>query len=113
MNITDEGKLRRVMSWLAVILVACMTMVFFAIICMRGIQDRAWVTVTQQHFAAVVGLPAAAVAALFLVLVLRMADGPIVVEIGPLKFKGAAAPIVFWLICFLAMALAIRMVWAL
>src|SRR5271163_3827943 len=76
MNITDEGKLRRVMSWLAVILVACMTMVFFAIICMRGIQDRAWVTVTQQHFAAVVGLPAAAVAALFLVLVLRMADGP-------------------------------------
>lgn len=98
------------MSWVATFLVGAMAAVFFGIICVRGIEQRAWVEVTQKHFAAIVGLPAA-VAALFLVLVLRMADGPIEVEIGPLKFKGAAAPIVFWLLCFLVMAFAIKMVW--
>lgn len=104
--------LQKFMSWVAVILVTCMTGLFFWIIIRRGIQEGAWLKVTQEHFAAVVGLPAAAVGALFLVLVLRMASGPIEVDIGALKFKGAAAPIVFWLLCFLAMASAIKMLWS-
>ncbi|HUA96909.1 MAG TPA: hypothetical protein VMA34_01125 [Terracidiphilus sp.] len=107
-----ESKLRITMSWIAVALVTCMTVGFFAIIIIRGILEGAWLKVTQDHFAAIVGLPAAAVAALFLVLVLRIADGPIEVEIGALKFKGAAAPIVFWLLCFFVIASAIKMLWA-
>lgn len=111
MSVDNEDKLRRIMSWVAVVLATGLALVFFGIICGRGIQSGAWVTTTQQHFAGVVGLPAAAAASLFLVIVLRMVDGPLEVELGPLKFKGAAAPIVFWLLCFLAMALAIKMVW--
>jgi hypothetical protein len=53
----------------------------------------------------------ATLAALFLVLVLRMAAGPIEVKMGGLEFKGAAAPIVFWLICFLAIAISIKSLW--
>jgi hypothetical protein len=52
-----------------------------------------------------------AIAALFIVLVLRIAAGPIEVELGPLKFRGAAAPVVFWLICFVAIALMIKLLW--
>ena len=88
-----------------------MTTFFFWIIAKRGIDESAWLEITKAHFAAVVGLPAAAVGALFLVLVLRMADGPIEFELGAMKFKGAAAPIVFWLLCFFVIATAIKTVW--
>jgi hypothetical protein len=111
MDEKEMSLLQKAMSWIAVCLVTGLAVTFFGIVCRRGIQEGAWIKVTQEHFAAIVGLPAAAVGALFLVLVLRMTSGPIEVELGTLKFKGAAAPIVFWLFCFLAMATAIKMVW--
>jgi hypothetical protein len=107
-----ESRLRQIMSWVAVGLVTCMAIFFFGLIGRRGMEEHAWLKVTQDHFAAVVGLPASAVGALFLVLVLRMADGPIEFEVGAVKFKGAAAPIVFWLLCFLGIASAIKMLWS-
>jgi hypothetical protein len=100
------------MRWIAVGLVTLLSIYFFGIIGWRGVQNGYWIKNTQDHFAAIVGLPAAAVGSLFLVLVLRLTTGPIEVEIPGLKFKGAAAPIVFWLVCFLAMAYAIRMLWS-
>lgn len=101
-----------VMSWMAVGLVTCVAIAFFGVILFRGMKQEAFLKVAQEHFAAIVGLPAAAVAALFLVLVLRIADGPIEVELGALKFKGAAAPIVFWLVCFLGISSAIKLLWS-
>jgi hypothetical protein len=106
-----RDRLQYVMSWVAVSLITAMALSFFARIVWLGWKEKAWYRVSQDHFAAVVGLPAAAVAALFLVLVLRIASGPIEVEFGSLKFKGAAAPIVFWLLCFLAIAGSIKMLW--
>jgi hypothetical protein len=112
MTAAHEDLLRFTMSWIAVVLVTCIAVIFFWIIVRRGLQERAWLETTKHNFAAIVGLPAIAVAALFLVLVLRMADGPIEVTIGnSLAFKGAAAPIVFWVVCFLAMASALKMLW--
>jgi hypothetical protein len=108
----EDSWLRKIMSWVAVGLVTCMTIFFFVIVSRRGMEEHAWLKVTQDHFAAIVGLPASAVGALFLVLVLRMAEGPIEFEVGAVKFKGAAAPIVFWLLCFLGMASAIKMLWS-
>lgn len=108
----QNSRIQVVMSWIAVGLVTCIAIVFFAIILLRGMQQQAFLKVTQDHFAAIVGLPASAVASLFLVLVLRIAEGKIEVEIGALKFKGAAAPIVFWLVCFLGMSGAIKLLWA-
>ncbi len=104
-------ELQQTMSWIAVGLVTLMTLLFFWIIMRRGLKQGAWLKVTEAHFAAVVGLPAAAVGSLFLVLVLRITEGPISVKLGSVQFEGAAAPIVFWNLCFLAMAYAIRMLW--
>ena len=99
------------MAWLAVIATALFAAAVFAIVLWRGFKDQAWLTVAQKQFAAVIGLPTAAIAALFIVLVLRIAAGPIEVELGPLKFKGAAAPVVFWLISFVAIAMMIKLLW--
>ena len=79
------------MAWLAVIATASLAVAAFALVLWRGFTDQAWLNIAQQHFAAVIGLPMSAIAALFIVLVLRIAAGPIEVELGPLKFRGAAA----------------------
>jgi hypothetical protein len=109
---SSEDRLRIVMAWLAVVGTAFLGVSAFTLVLWRGFRDQAWVSTAQQHFAAVIGLPMSAIAALFIVLVLRIASGPIEVELGPLKFKGAAAPVVFWLICFIAIALMIKLLWA-
>ena len=106
-----EDRLRIVMAWLAVIATALFAAAVFAIVLWRGFKDQAWLTVAQKQFAAVIGLPTAAIAALFIVLVLRIAAGPIEVELGPLKFRGAAAPVVVDLFCCYRPALMIKLLW--
>jgi hypothetical protein len=108
---SPEDRLRIVMAWLAVVATAFLGVAAFTLVLWRGFRDQAWLSIAQQNFPAVIGLPMSAIAALFIVLVLRIAAGPIEVELGPLKFKGAAAPVVFWLICFLAIALMIKLLW--
>jgi hypothetical protein len=49
----------------------------------------------------------AAGAALFVVLVLRAAAGPIEFEVLGLKFRGASGPVVLWIPCFLAIVVGI------
>jgi hypothetical protein len=52
-------------------------------------------------------LPSAARVALSLVLLLRAASGNIEIKTLGSEFKGAAAPMVMWILCFLAITLAI------
>jgi hypothetical protein len=83
----------------------------FLRICALREDQELWIPVAKQHFAAIVGLPMAALASLIIVLVLRVSAGPIEVEAWGLKFKGASAPIVFWILCFLAISASIKMLW--
>jgi hypothetical protein len=65
----------------------------------------------DEHPAAMLGLPLIAIGALCLVLILRGTSGPIELEVLGLKFKGAAGPIIMWVLTFLAMALAVKLLW--
>lgn len=60
-----------------------------------------------------VGVPFSAIIAYVLVSVLEHTRGRIEFEVLPLKFKGPSGPIVFWVIVFLELIVAIRMTWAL
>jgi hypothetical protein len=88
----------------------------FAVIFLYGsvvsMMTQGWtLEIAQKHFAASVGLPFAALAPLCLVSVLKIRSGPIELEAWGLKFKGAATPIVFWMLIFLAIASSIKMLW--
>jgi Mn2+/Fe2+ NRAMP family transporter len=72
---------------------------------------RDWEETLREHFAAIVGLPGAAVVAFILVVFLRQTDGPIEFEGLGFKFKGAAGQVAMWVICFLAIAGAIHLCW--
>jgi hypothetical protein len=100
---SSEDRLRIVMAWLAVVGTAFLGVSAFTLVLWRGFRDQAWLSTAQQHFAAVIGLPMSAIAALFIVLVLRIASGPIEVELGPLKFnrcRGTCSVLVDLLYCY-------------
>jgi hypothetical protein len=107
----DEGKFRLIAGSIVTGVVTIFSIAIFSLILWRDYKEGVWYEVAKQHFAAVIGLPMAAVASLFVVLVLRISSGPIEFEGASFKFKGAAAPIVFWLFCFLGIAAAIKLLW--
>ena len=65
----------------------------------------------KQHFVAIIGLPLAAVASLFLVFVLEQAHGPIEFEGLGLKFKGASGPLIFWVLVYITISLSLKALW--
>lgn len=67
--------------------------------------------IAKSHFAAIVGLPTAAVFSAFLVVVLQQASGPVKFEGLGFKFEGTSGQVVLWIFCFLAVAAAIKLLW--
>lgn len=68
-------------------------------------------SIVTQHFAAVFGLPFAALLAAFIVVALRHAEGPLKFEGLGFKFEGGSGEVVLWVLCFLAIATALRLLW--
>lgn len=68
-------------------------------------------SIMLKQFVAVVGLPSAALASLFLVMFLEQTSGPIEFEGLGFKFKGASGPVVLWVFCFLAIVASIKLLW--
>ena len=109
--VDHKKKIVRVFTWIAASLITLFSVYTFYIIAKRGFDDKVWLPIAVKHFPAVVGLPMAAIASLFIVMVLEYVSGPIEFEILGLKFKGAAGQIVFWILCFLTIVLAIKLLW--
>lgn len=57
------------------------------------------------------GMPYAAFFAYFMVITLESGRGPIEVELSGLKFKGAAGPLIFWLLIFLSVQFGFHLFW--
>ena len=106
-----EENLRKLLSWAAVLAVILYGVLLFALFLIRGVGDKQMDELVLTHYPTVVGLPSAAAAALFIVLVLKAAAGPIEFDALGFKFKGASGPVVLWVMCFLAIVLAIRVLW--
>ena len=110
-EIAAEKRFRSVAVWVLLVMMVIICGSVFIGFARSAKIEEFWIPIAKEHFSAIVGLPMAALAALCIVLVLRISSGPLEFEGWGLKFKGAAAPIVFWLLCFLAMAGAIKLLW--
>ncbi|NNU66537.1 hypothetical protein G9X67_14760 [Rhizobium sp. WYCCWR 11152] len=64
-----------------------------------------------DRFPVIVGLPFAAAFSLFLVVFLRQTTGPIEAKVAGFEFKGQSGPVVLWILCFLAIAASIKILW--
>jgi len=96
---------------IGIVSVILFAVVFFGRIAWLAINTDIWTPIGQKHFAAVVGLPAAAIASFLLVIILETIKGNIEFEVLQFKFKGASGPIIMWILCFLTMSFAIWLLW--
>ena len=64
-----------------------------------------------NHYAVFLTVPCAAFAALLLVVIFDEAYGDIKFSIWELKFEGASAPLILWILCFLSIILSVKMLW--
>jgi len=107
-----EEALRKYMSWGGMCgAVVFAVMFFFGVV--EYFYNGLWDQISASHFASLVALPGAAFTSFFVVLVLRTVAGPIEFSVFKFEFKGASGPIVMWVLCFLAITLALRATWSL
>ena len=112
-NINElHSKLQRITTWVTLTFTTVFVLVVWGFMFYLGITSPNWQPFVQEHFRALYGVPAAIGSALVLVIILRVAEGPIEFE-APFgfKFKGASGPLVFWVFCFLAIAAAFWKLW--
>lgn len=77
-----------------------------------GFKFLGWQLMLKDHFAALVGLPVAAVASFVLVIFLRQTVGPMKVKLPGFEFDGAAGQGIMWIFFFLSMSYSIYLVWS-
>jgi hypothetical protein len=104
-------------TWLALAGLAVIAVPTVLLVITFGRELGTWIWTEEAgdiligKFQVVVGLPAAAIAAFVVVAFLRQTAGPIEFEGFGFKFRGAAGQVILWLICFLAIAAAIKWLW--
>ena len=94
---------------------ACLIVIgiFFVTMLVKSWGDDRWIQVVFEHFAVTVCLPLAAMGAIAVVSLFRHSAGEVKFELLGLRFEGASGPIVMWVFCFLAISLAISLLWGL
>jgi hypothetical protein len=103
---------RRVAAWVLLAGVCILGTISFYLIIKMSQRRSDFYAIAVRHFLVVVGLPMAALAAMFVVLLFRVVTGGnISVSVLGLKFEGAAGPVIMWVICFLAIVLAFDRLW--
>ena len=67
--------------------------------------------ILHDHFPAVVGLPMISLASFIVVWLFRFTEGPIEVGGMGVTFRGASAPVIFWIMVFLSMVFGLKKIW--
>lgn len=67
--------------------------------------------IVTERFAAIVGLPAAAIMAFTVVWLFRATEGKLQWEGLGFKFEGASGPVLLWVIVYLAIVGSIKLAW--
>ncbi len=68
-------------------------------------------TIIDRHGPAILGIPAAAILAFFIVSLARALDGPMALELFGLKSEGASGTCIVWIALFLAISVSFRALW--
>ena len=104
---------RKIVTWLCLVAgIGLVAVTYFPVIRAALNQDSWLLEIFRQHYAAIFGLPGAALLSFILVVVFEARFDRIEMEIANvLKFRGASGPVILWVLCFLSMTLAIKLLW--
>jgi hypothetical protein len=112
-NETPQERLfRKIFGWVILIATAAWGLFAGGFLVYHSAQPNSWLlALIQNHFAALMGVPMAALMSMCVVILLRYTAGPIKFKALGFEFEGASGQIVFWVLCFLAIVSAIKLLW--
>lgn len=100
---TRAGRERTLGIWMASILITFQVVATGIIYYFAFRTPEVFAEVLREHFIAVTGFPMAVMTALVIIVIFRVAAGPIEFETPfGFKFRGASGPVVLWVFSFLA-----------
>lgn len=108
---SEHPRLRQIVTILILFVGIGFSTAMLVGVLIEAFEQNVFAAVVRDHFAAAFGVPVSMMTALVLVIMLRVIVGPIEFKAGGVEFKGASAPIVMWILCFLSLAGALRMLW--
>lgn len=100
------------MVWLGGLVALAQSIVFTLPVAVASWKQEPWARdLVTDHFPAIIGLPAAALASFLIIAAFEARFDKIKMKVGQLvEFSGASGPIVLWVLCFCAMASGIKLV---
>ena len=110
----DPGEpFRRVFGWIALVSAGLWGTFMGAFLGYHSFlgTDPWMVRLVEKQFAAMVLVPMAGLGSLCLVLMLRLSSGPIEFKGIGFEFRGASGQLVLWVVCFIALVAAIKLLW--
>ena len=108
---TGDGIRRHTFQKWVLRVAAVVAVLFIALVAIVMVTSALYLRIMEEHFPAVVGLPMGALLAFVIVVVLESTSGPIKFKGLGFEFEGASGPVVLWVMCFLAISGAIKLLW--
>jgi hypothetical protein len=108
----QEKTFRKVFGWVVLIGTSAWGLFAGSFLAYQSMRPNSWlVDLIQKHFAALMCVPMAALMSMCVVILLRYAAGPIEFKVPGFEFQGASGQVVLWVMCFLAIVSAIKLLW--
>lgn len=106
-----KNDIRKIISYSLTVIIIVAAIVVILLMVYRDITDGAWYAIAKEHFAATVGLTFAGFASFLLVRAFESNDDEISVSILGIRFEGKSCSVILWVIAFLSMATAMKLLW--
>lgn len=116
-KIQSLGKILTSVASGGAFLIACILLLILAIaglpfvVWMMKEKPERWEDVLRPHIQAIIGLPIAGAVAFALVVFLKQTEGAIKFSGLGFTFDGASGQVIMWVVCFLAIAGATKLLW--
>ncbi len=107
----QHDRFRYFTFWTVIVGTSVITGIFLAFNIYLLWFDESVREIIKEHYAVTIGLPMAAVASLVLVVILEASSGPVHFKGMGFEFRGASGQVVLWVLVFLAIAGAIKLLW--
>ncbi len=111
MELSFDSKFKKNIKTVVVICATATMILFIVFVTMLAWSENFIIGIIQGHFAAIIGLPFVALLSFSIVGILELSFGAIEFEGLGFKFKGASGPIILWVLCFLVVSMAIKILW--
>lgn len=108
-NAPTIASTRRLIVAVAALLLTGLFFVLYAWVSGETFGHDVWAAFVLEHYGLIVGLPMAAALSFGIVVAFQQtSDEPLSIKMGPLEITGPAGPILLWVVCLLALTLAIK-----